>query len=74
MVKLRENEVVANEVDSENNQVLELAVNEETFKTRFIRVLPDDEAVVILQMFIEHDSDTDFVQLCQKVLNSIGQN
>lgn len=71
MVKLRENEVVANEIDAENSQVLEMAVNEETFKSRFLRVLPDDEAIQILCMFIEHDTDKDFITLCKKVLASI---
>lgn len=74
MVKVRKNEVLANELDEENNQVLEVAIDEETNKSRFIRVLPDDEAEIILQMFIDHDTDQEFIQKCKKILKFIQNN
>ncbi len=71
VVKLRENEILANEVDFDKDQVLEIAVNQLSNKTRFLRILPEDEAIDILQLFIEHDDDKEFTDLCKKVLKAL---
>ncbi len=71
VISLRDNEVIANELDMENFQVLELAVNEETLKSRFLRVLPDEEAMAILQMFVDHDTDQEFIDKCKKIIDYI---
>jgi len=71
MVRLRENEILAHEVDVENREVLELAVNQETLQNRILRILPPDQAILILQMFICNDNDESFIADCLKVLKFI---
>lgn len=72
MRKLRMDEILAYETDFKNNHVIELVMNKHTFFTKSKRILPVEEAVVILHALAGNEDDEELAKDCQAMLARLG--